>query len=59
MQKRLLRAREAAEYIGTSLSTFWEFVKEGKFERVFLGKKMVRFDVRDLDNYIDSLKASR
>lgn len=59
MQKRMLRPKEAAEYIGVSISQFWEFVKSGAILGVKLGPKMTRFDVHDLDHYIESLKAQR
>ena len=59
MQKRLLKDKEAAAYIGVGVTKFWALVKEAHFQAIKIGSKMTRFDIQDLDRYIDSLKAQR
>ena len=44
---------EAAAYIGVSLSTFKKLQKDIKFIR--LGR-LIKFDVKDLDAYLESIK---
>lgn len=57
--KRLLTVREAAQYLGISPQTLYNGVCP-KSKRPFPVKpkrvgKAVRFDIRDLDKFIDSL----
>ncbi len=59
MQKRLLKAKEAAAYIGVGLTTFYDLVKKQAFQKIEIGAKMVRYDIKDLDAYADSLKSQR
>ena len=44
---------EAAEYIGVSLSTFKKFMKTIKHIRI---GRLIKFDVKDLDAYLESKK---
>jgi len=57
--KRLLSVEEAATYIGLSPRTLYNAVApKSKFPFPIRAKrigKLVRFDIRDLDKYVDSL----
>jgi len=58
-KKRLLSVEETAEYLGISPRTIYNSVAP-KSQRPFPIKhkkigKLVKFDIRDLDQYIDSL----
>ena len=59
MQKRLLKDKEAAAYLGVGVTKFWELVKDVPFQAIKIGSKMTRFDIEDLKDYVDSLKAQR
>ncbi len=57
--KRLLSVEEVAQYLGLSPRTIYNQIAP-KSKRPFPIKakrigKLVKFDVRDLDNYIDTL----
>lgn len=59
LTKRLLSVEETAEYLGLSVRTLYNRVAP-RSKRPFPVKpkrigKLVKFDVRDLDNYIDTL----
>jgi predicted DNA-binding transcriptional regulator AlpA len=59
INKRLLSVEETAEYLGVSPRTIYNQIGR-KAKRKFPVKpkrinKMVKFDIRDLDAYIDSL----
>ena len=55
MNKRLLNVNEAAEYIGTSPGTMYQKVHLNEIPYVKIGRAL-RFDVNDLDEWIDKLK---
>lgn len=59
MNKRLLNVTEAAEYLGLAPRTIYNAIGP-KAKTPFPVKakrigKLVRFDIRDLDRYVDSL----
>lgn len=54
-QKRLIKPRQGAEYLGISERKLWQMTKDGricaiKFDRV------VRYDIADLDEFIAKAK---
>ena len=53
--KRILTLEEAAEYCGLSLDSFKKKVVRDRIRRVRLDKRW-RFDIADLDRWIDSHK---
>jgi len=55
-QRRLLKTRDAAEYLSCSAWKLRELVRDEKIPHVLLGDEegVWRFDVRDLDKFIDS-----
>ena len=56
MEKRGYRAKQAAEYMGISLSGFWLLVKEGFIEKIRLSERVTIFEKSELDRYIESKK---
>ena len=55
-EKRLLSVQEAAPYVGLSPQTIRNQISNGSipFRYTKIGK-LVRFDVKDLDDYINNL----
>ena len=54
MPKRIVRTREAAEYVGLSASTLEKRRLSGDGPRfVRLGGKAIGYDLKDLDEWID------
>ena len=54
--KQTFRAKQAAEYLSIGLSTFWLFVKQGKFTPIHLSERVTIFERQDLDRFIESKK---
>ncbi len=55
MQK-LLTDKQTAEYLGIGTSTLWRYVASGDLSVVRIGKRSTRFDIDDLDGYIQVRK---
>lgn len=58
MKKRLLNINEAAEYVGLSPNVIRDLIAKRKFpyKNISRGKKPIfRFDVRELDGWVDDL----
>jgi len=54
--KRLFDVRSAAEYLGIATGTIYNELSKGTFPiRPKRIGKLVRFDLRDMDKYIDDL----
>jgi excisionase family DNA binding protein len=54
--KRLLTAKEAAEYLGIHPKTLWEWSRTGLIPMVKFDSKRVKDDIRDLDDLIEKNK---
>ena len=54
--KRLLTVKEAAEYLGISPKTLWEWSRTGIIPMVKFDGKRVKYDIRDLDSLIEQNK---
>ena len=57
--RRLLRTREAALYLGISERSLWTLCNSGQIPAVRFGsgrRQSVRFDIADLDHWIESCK---
>lgn len=52
LHQRLLRLREAAEYLGIGESTLRSWLRDGRIARIKMGHT-VRVDRLDLDQYIE------
>jgi excisionase family DNA binding protein len=55
MQKRLLKANEAAAYLSVSRSKVYEWLKQGIVPSIKVGRSRL-FDVLDLDKFVETLK---
>lgn len=58
MMRRLLKIQEAADYIGISPDKIRDWIAKRRipFKNVSMGKKAIfRFDLRELDRWIDQL----
>jgi excisionase family DNA binding protein len=52
-----LRPEEAAECLGVSPRTLWELTKpRGPIPFKRIGKRSIRYSVRDLESYLESLE---
>jgi excisionase family DNA binding protein len=48
-----LSSKAAAEYLGISPNSIRKLVADGKLSAYLIGeKKLVKFDLKDLDNYL-------
>ncbi len=54
--RRLLTSSEAAHYLGISTRKLWELGNRGVLPVVRLDNRMVRFDLADLDSFVDAKK---
>jgi excisionase family DNA binding protein len=58
VQSLLLTCREAARALRVSERTLWSLTKRGDVCAVRIGQRGVRYDPRDLQQWIDRQKAS-
>jgi len=54
---RLLNHDQAAEYLNMSSQTLKKYVASGDLRQIYMSKNMRRYDLCDLDNFIDKKKA--
>ena len=54
--KRLITQKEAAEYLGISPKTLWEWTERGVVPRVEIPGTKSKYDLNDLDNLIQDNK---
>ena len=54
---KLLKSRDAAEYLCISERTLWNLQKELKIRSVRMGR-LIRFDPADLDEFIEKAKTA-
>jgi len=54
--RRLLTAKEAAEYLGISTKTLWEWAEKGILPRVEIPGTKPKYYLRDLENLIQQNK---
>jgi excisionase family DNA binding protein len=55
-RRRMLKTREAAEYLGISVWTLRKLAHAGKLPYLQNGDGWATFDLRDLDAYVDRNK---
>ncbi len=53
IKPRLLTAKELAKYLSFPLSTIYSMVQKQEIPFKRFGKKAVRFDLHDIDQWID------
>jgi excisionase family DNA binding protein len=54
--KRLITQKEAAEYLGISTKTLWEWTEKGIVPRVEIPGTKSKYDLNDLENLIQENK---
>ena len=62
LSPRLRSARDAAAYLGISERTLWTLGNRGEIRQVRFGhghRKAIRYDQRDLDEWIERSKGGR
>lgn len=57
MINKLLKSKQAAEYLSVSERTLWNLQRELKIRAVRMGR-LIRFDPDDLDDFIQRSKTS-
>jgi excisionase family DNA binding protein len=55
VNKRLLNAKSAAEYLSIGKSLLYDLAAKGKIPSLKINSRRL-FDVNDLDDYVDKLK---
>jgi excisionase family DNA binding protein len=58
VNRRLLSAEEAGEYLGIRKGTLYVWARKGTIPSVKIGRRLL-FDVRDLDEMIERVKRGR
>ena len=53
--KKLMKSKQAAEYLCISERKLWELSKSGRIQTVRIDRA-VRYDIADLDSFIGQLK---
>lgn len=53
-EKRGYRPKESADYLGVSISQFWNLVKVGEIKTIKLSDKVTISTKEVLDNFLDS-----
>jgi len=55
MEKRYYRARELAVYLGVSITTIWNYAKEGKITARKLSTQATVFDIKEVNKLFDEV----
>lgn len=55
---RLLKTREAVKYLNISRTTLFDFIRNKKIPFILFSEKTIRFDLGDLDQFIQSAKTT-
>lgn len=49
---RLIKERDATQYLGISRNAFHNLIKSGAIKRIIIGPKIVRYDLQELNYFI-------
>lgn len=52
-KKRLMRVRELADYLAIKPKTVYYYTRLGKIPHLHIGQKEIRYDKKEIDNWID------
>ena len=55
MEKRIYSGKEIAEYLNIKYSTFYKYVKQGKYPKPIMGKAKLGWDKKAIDKRLDEL----
>ena len=58
MEKRYYRAKELAVYLGVSITTVWNYAKEGKLTAKKLSTQATVFDIKEVDKLFISVEVA-
>jgi predicted DNA-binding transcriptional regulator AlpA len=56
--RKVLRAKEVAEYMGIGLSTVWLYAKEGKLTAKKISTRVTVFSIDEIDNLVNSVEVA-
>jgi len=56
MEKRYLTVKELSTYLGFSVSTLYQWVSQRKLRPIKIGKGRIRFDKKDVDEFMQNQK---
>jgi predicted DNA-binding transcriptional regulator AlpA len=54
MEKRYYRAKELAVYLGVTITTIWNYARDGKLTPKKLSEHATVFDIQEVDKLFDS-----
>jgi len=58
MEKRYYRAKEIAVYLGVSITTIWNYAKDGKLTPKKLSDSVTVFDIKEVEKLFDSVEVA-
>jgi len=58
MEKRYYRAKELAVYLGVSITTVWNYAKEGKLTAKKLSAQATVFDIKEVEKLFNSVEVA-
>jgi len=58
MEKRYYRAKELAVYLGVSITTIWNYAKEGKLTAKKLSEQATVFDIKEVDKLFNDVEVA-
>jgi excisionase family DNA binding protein len=56
MQEKLLTIEEVSEYLNIKKRTLYKYVQENYIPHVRINKKVIRFQIAKIDNWLETLK---
>jgi len=54
MEKRYYRAKEVAKYLGVSITTIWNYAKDGRLTPKKLSEHATVFDIKEIEKLFNS-----
>jgi len=58
MEKRYYRAKELAVYLGVSITTVWNYAKEGKLTPKKLSTQATVFDIEEVNKLFNDVEVA-
>ncbi len=58
MEKRYYRAKEVAVYLGVSITTIWNYAKDGKITPKKLSESVTVFDIQEVEKLFDNVEVA-
>lgn len=52
---KYLRAKEVSKYIGISISTVWNYAKQGLLTPKKISSRVTVFELKEIDNLLESI----